>query len=62
MDTVIEKGTVVTASCMTEAMGAEGHYVFAGGLDTTGHLPGEKDVGTETGAPAAQSTLPWQED
>ena len=62
MNTVIKQGTIVTASYMSEAIGAAGHYVFADGLNTTAHRPGEKDVGTGAGDPAGQSTLRWQED
>jgi formylmethanofuran dehydrogenase subunit A len=62
MDTVIKQGTIVTASYLHEAICARGHYVFAGDLDTTAHLPGEKDVGAGAGAPAGQSTIRWQED
>jgi formylmethanofuran dehydrogenase subunit A len=62
MDTVIEKGTIVTASYMSEAIGAGGHNVFAGGLDTTAHPRGERGVGAGADASEVQSTIRWQED
>ncbi|NIN64362.1 MAG: hypothetical protein GTO63_06610 [Anaerolineae bacterium] len=62
MGTVIKQGTIVPASCLHEAMGAGGHYGFADDLDIHTHRPGEKDVGAGVGDPAAQSTVPWQEE